>query len=319
MPGAAMTQCAESEHTACNLCGVDHTSHLMTKNGYPVVQCQGCGLVYVNPRIPAKDLAEKVYGAEYFDAERGYGLEDHFSDENRDHALRWGRTRLQWIEGHMRPGSLLDVGCAAGFFLIAAKERGWVPRGIEISQHASDYARTILGLNVATGEFSGMDPEVAQYDLVTILDVIEHLPDPLRGLRNAYQALKPGGFIFVATPNFHSIPARVLGEKWGLIEPDHHLYYFTPETLDAMLHKAGFRTVANRWPLLGLNDLLLSAGTLQKAGVPVTAERKKALRRILRGPRDAARKLLGAADANVLAPLFAKGRGGIIEVLARKD
>ena len=313
-----MTHSPEREHTPCNLCGTDYSRHLMTKHDCPIVQCRECGLVYVNPRIPTKDLAEKVYGAEYFNAERGYGLEDHFSDENRDHALRWGRARLQWIEQHMSPGSLLDVGCAAGFFLLAAKKRAWDPHGIEISHHASEYARSVLGLDVATQEFSGMDPEPGQYELVTMLDVIEHLPDPLRGLRNAYTVLKPGGFVFLATPNFHSIPARALGENWGLIEPDHHLYYFTPETMDAMLQKSGFRVVAHRWPLLGLNDLFLSAGALQKAGVPVTAERKKILRQILRGPRSAARKLLGAADASVFAPLFAKGRGSIIEVLARK-
>ena len=310
---------AAREHVPCNLCGADHPEPLMRKHGYDIVKCPGCGLVYVTPRVAAADLADKVYGAEYFDAERGYGLENHFSDENRDHALRWGRARLTWIEKHAAPGSLLDVGCAAGFFLLAARKRGWDVHGVEISSHASAYARDRLGLDVATGEFSSMDPAPGKYDLVTMLDVIEHLPDPLEGLRRAHSTLKSGGHLFVATPNFHCIPSKILGDKWGLVEPEHHLYYFTPQTLEALLSKAGFRTVGHRWPLLGLNDLLLSAGTLQKAGVPVTAERKQALRRFLRGPRDAARRFVGVADANIFAPLFAKGRGGIIEVLCVKS
>lgn len=316
-----MTRPANLESVPCSLCGGASHDRIMQKHGYGIVKCAGCGLVFVNPRMPARDLAEQVYGKEYFDAERGYGLADHFSEQNRAHAMRWGRARLEWIERRAAPGRVLDIGCAAGFFLLAARERGWDPRGVEISDHAASYARETLDLDVATGDFSSkqnfVEPE--SLDLITMLDVIEHFADPLRALENARRALKPGALLFVATPNFHCIPSKILGDKWGLVEPEHHLYYFTPETLDAMLEKAGFRVEARRWPLLGLNDLLLSAGALQKAGVPMTAERKKNLRRLLRGPRDAARKIVGAADESLLAPLFARGRGGVIEVLARKN
>jgi SAM-dependent methyltransferase len=313
-----MSAHTDLQSVACNLCDSNSHTRIMHKHGYIIVKCNGCGLVFVNPRMRAEDLAEQVYGEEYFGAERGYGLEDHFSDRSRALAMRWGRERLDWIEQSAKPGRVLDVGCAAGFFLLAAKERGWDPHGMEISDHAASYARETLGLDVATGEFSSVDPEPDSFDLITMLDVIEHFADPLQALRNAHAALRPGGRLFAVTPNFDSLAAKTLGDKWGLVEPEHHLFYFTPQTLDAILEKAGFRVAARRWPLLGLNDLLLSAGALQKAGVPMTADRKKNLRRLVRGPRNAARTLMGAADSRVLAPLFARGRGVIIEVLAEK-
>jgi SAM-dependent methyltransferase len=306
------------EQINCNLCGGATTRPEMQKHGYDIVRCASCGLVYVNPRMPAATLAGAVYGPGYFDAEKGYGLEDHFSAANRERSVKSGAERLKWIEKHKGKGRLLDVGCAGGFFMLAAKQRGWTPRGFEISEHAAAYARDKLGFDVTVGDFSALEPEPATFDLITMLDVIEHLPDPMQGLRNAAATLAPGGALFIATPNFAGLPARAQGANWGLIEPEHHLYYFTPDTLGKMLEKAGFEIVEWRFPLLGLNDLLLSAGALQKAGIKVTEEQKSTVRKRFRAPRAAARALLSAADSNIFAPLFARNRGVIIEVIAKR-
>ena len=290
----------------------------MNKNGFSIVRCAGCGLVYVNPRLPAKILAEQVYGADYFDAAHGYGLADHFSAEERERAMKAANRRLTWLEHHTKPGRLLDVGCAAGYFMLAAKNRRWNVQGVEISEHAAAFARKEFGLDVTVAEFSSFEPEHEAYDLVTLLDVIEHLPDPAGGLRRAHAALKPGGFLFLATPNFASLSARVLGAHWGLLEPDHHFYYFTPRTLDELLNRNGFGVTARRWPLLGITDMIASASTLEKAGIRVTAEQKSNLRQKLRAPRAVIRNLLNTIDLSILTPLFAKNNGVIIEVLAKK-
>ena len=310
----------ELEHVSCNLCGSDRTKLFMNKQGYDLVECEDCGLVYVNPRLPANVLAENVYGAEYFDAERGYGLAEHFSDRERERSIRGAHERLKKLERFAPKDTLLDVGCAAGYFLLAATQRGWSARGVEISEHAAEHARDKLGLDVLTGEFSSMSFESDSFDLITMLDVIEHLPDPLGGLRNAHAALRPNGRLLVVTPNLHGMPARTLGQDWGLFSPEHHIYYFTPDTLERMLQRAGF-TVERRWyPLLGLNDMFLSAGALQKAtGIAVKDERRQALREALRKPRDAARAAMDTLDRRLLAPVFAKRKGVIIEMLARKN
>jgi SAM-dependent methyltransferase len=302
----------------CNLCGSANKEPVMEKHGYAIVRCPDCALVFVSPRMPAQSLAENVYGPGYFDAEKGYGLEDHFGKANRLRSMKSGAERLRWIERHTRTGRLLDVGCAGGFFMLAARQRGWKVSGVEISQHAATCAINSYGLDITTGSFSELQPQPDAFDLVTMLDVIEHLPDPMRGLLNAFTTLKPGGSLFVATPNFDSLPARTLGREWGLVEPEHHLFYFTPATLERMVEKAGFKVVEKRFPLLGLNDLLLSAGAIRKAGIPVGEQQKAAVRKHLKLPRAAARAILSAADTAVFAPLFANNKGVIIEIIATK-
>lgn len=306
------------EDVNCNLCGSSKKTEVMNKQGYSIVRCDECGLVFVSPRLPADALAESVYGPGYFDAEKGYGLEDHFGIANKNRSIKNGTERLRWIEKYATRGRLLDVGCAAGFFMLAAKQRGWNVSGIEISDHAAAYAREKFGLDVKTGSFNQKPSEPESFDLVTMLDVIEHLPNPLSGLENARNILKPQGLLFVATPNFDSLPARVLGREWGLVAPEHHFYYFTPGIIEKMLAKAGFKIVARRFPLLGLNDLLLSAGAIRKAGIPIDENKKVAIRQRLRLVRTAARGLLSAIDTSIAAPLFANGKGVIIEVIARK-
>lgn len=306
-----------TEEALCNLCGRGDAPVIMRKRGYEIRKC-GCGLVYVSPRLAAERLAEEVYGEGYFEAEGGYGIEDYLGGRNAARSLKVARKRLDALEKRARRGRLLDVGCAGGYFLSAAKERGWDARGVEISEFAAAHAREKMGLDVRAGDFCLMEPEPDSYDLITMLDAIEHLQDPARALGNVYESLKRGGYFFAVTPNFEGLPSRVLGENWGLIEPEHHFYYFTQATLGAMLTKAGFEVVEWSYPLLGLGDLLLSAGTLQRAGAPVKESHKSFVRKYLRAPRDAARAAVSALDEAVFAPLFAKGRGVNVEVLARR-
>lgn len=306
------------EDVPCNLCTSAGATPVMNKHGYTVRKCGECGLVFVSPRISSGRLARDVYGPGYFNAERGYGIEDHLGERARKEAMRSARARLRRLERFVSPGRLLDVGCAGGWFLAAARERGWDAEGVEISEFAASHARDKLGFRVRIGDFSSLAPEPDSFDLVTMQDAIEHLPDPMRGLRNACETLKPGGILFVAAPNFSSAAARALGCNWGLVEPEHHLFYFTPATLGAMLEKTGFKIEKWEFPLFGLNDLLFSAGALQRAGIPVTDGNKSFIRKNLRPLRDGIRAVISAADKAIAAPLFARDKGVIMEVVARK-
>jgi len=308
------------EHVACNLCGSDDTAVLFVKDKYSIRKCTVCGLVYVSPRIPAKALASDVYDEKYFNAERGYGIEDGFGERNEKASVAASHEKLNHIEKFIKPGTLLDVGCAGGWFLLAAKERGWIAEGYEISDFAASYAREKHGFKIATGDFSHAEgvPQGA-FDLVAMSDVIEHFPDPMRALSIAAKALKPRGALYVLTPNFDGLPARIQKQHWGLVQPEHHLYYFTPATLRAMLERNGFEIVAVRYRYLGLADLLFSAGALSRAGINISDESKQAFRGKTKGLRDSIRKTINTIDSAIAAPLFRNSAIGVnIEMLAKK-
>ncbi|MFH1538258.1 MAG: class I SAM-dependent methyltransferase [bacterium] len=299
------------EKTNCDLCGSGEKMLLYDKSPFLIVRCAECGLVYVSPRLSVRALKEEVYDEAYFDAERGYGLAGHF-DEGRREAARRAREILAWVERSAKRGRLLDVGCAGGFFLDAARRRGWEVRGVEFATSAAALAREAFGLDVFEGEITDAPFEEASFDVVTLLDVIEHLTSPAAGLKKARALLRPGGKLFVITPNFDSLSRRSHGKNWGLLEPEHHLYYFTPKTIDRMTAGAGFKVERIFFRELGIAELLLSAATLGKVGFKVDAESKRNLRERLGGIRDSVGNVVRFADRNLLKPLFPKIEGTAI-------
>jgi 2-polyprenyl-3-methyl-5-hydroxy-6-metoxy-1,4-benzoquinol methylase len=136
-------------------------------------------------------------------------------------------------------GRLLEVGCACGFLLVAARERGFHVRGVEMSAWASEYARGTYGLDVHTGTLESAALAAASVDVVVMADVIEHLFDPPATLREIHRVLAPGGRLLLLTPDIGSLTARLAGPRWwGLL--DDHYYYFSRQTLRRMLAQEGF-------------------------------------------------------------------------------
>ena len=133
---------------------------------------------------------------------------------------------------------LLDVGCYIGIFLEIAQERGWEAWGIEPSHWAVGEARS-KGLRVVEGTLDDVHLAEESFDVITMWDVIEHLIDPMRELRESHCLLKKGGLICIHTMNIESPLARLMGSHWPWLM-EMHLCYFSPRTLGEMLRKAGF-------------------------------------------------------------------------------
>jgi SAM-dependent methyltransferase len=138
---------------------------------------------------------------------------------------------------------LLDVGCGAGFFLKVTVEAGWDGTGIDLSPDAVAFARDRLGLDVIAGRMQDSELSESTFDVVTLLETIEHLFDPMSVLRQAHCILRPGGLIAVTTPNLNSLAFKFLGLDWSILSPTEHLYYFTERTIQQMLIRAGFDRV----------------------------------------------------------------------------
>lgn len=230
------------EIVPCALCGSTATRPYLDKFGYPLVKCTGCSLVYCNPRLTSVET-DKRYNAEYFWNEYLPTVIPPGGADNVGFLDLRFKAPLELLAGGRPPARLIEIGTGAGFFLKAATRAGFDAYGLELSTEAAEYARTTLGLRVMQTPAEDMPFEPGYFDAAAMFEVIEHLRDPLRVVRAARKALKPGGRFVVSTPNLGALSRQVLGDKWAVLSPAEHLYYFTEKTLRAMLLKAGFQSV----------------------------------------------------------------------------
>lgn len=231
------------KHIPCNLCESNERKPYCPANGKGLVQCQNCGLVYVSPRPDSHELYA-LYGETYFhNSDSGtVGYTNYLKDESNIRLTFQGR--LNWLEKFIQPGKLLDVGCAAGFFLDEAHKRGWQVQGLDVSSFAVNYTTERFGYDTRNGSLLDLDYPRDSYDLITLWDVIEHVPDPKAYTQRAAELLRPGGVISLATPDVDSIPAKLTGKRWvGYKLSEEHVYYFSVKTLTRMLNEAGFDVV----------------------------------------------------------------------------
>lgn len=203
--------------------------------------------MFMSPR-PTPHALRALYDERYFrSADPTCGYADYASDRLplRDKALRL----LPAVERHGRVGRLLDVGCAYGFTLEVARERGWEIAGVEASPPAAAGTATRLGVRVEPDLFAARFPGQA-FDAVTLWDVIEHLPDPRAALLEVARLLVPGGICSVVTPDGGSLAARVLGARWEERQKmPEHIFFFHRRSLAALLRACGFELL--EWATVG--------------------------------------------------------------------
>jgi SAM-dependent methyltransferase len=262
---------------------------LYAKNGCDILQCDACGL----GRAQQTGFDPSAYYTEdYFSGGRTDGYADYRSAEAI--LRREFSHKVRFIRRFQDRGRLLDVGCAYGFFLEEAKPFYDVS-GIEIAEEAAAACRA-RGLRVATGVADEAHmAELGMTDVIVLLDVIEHLPDPAATLELCARQLNPGGIIVITTGDFASLYARLAGPHWRLMTPPQHLWFFTPASLQRLGGALGLRVEAcdHPWKVVPLSLILYqlrrmlgmeqpgNAGTSQ-IGIPVNLF--DAMRLVLRKP-----------------------------------
>ncbi|MDD5617609.1 MAG: class I SAM-dependent methyltransferase [Candidatus Omnitrophica bacterium] len=232
------------EKVSCSICGSSASKKYCDVKGFNIVSCCNCGLVYINPRYSGEEL-NKLYGENYFKQFSTQRKVDYMKD--RQFRRNDFNTRLKGISRFKKCGKVLDVGCAAGFFLEVARDNGWDSYGVELSDYAASFARDMLKLNVKSGELEGAKFDSNLFDVITLFDVIEHVRDPGRLLKEARRVLKNDGLLVITTPNIDSVCAKVFKDRFHLLDPL-HLVYFSPKTMTAMLSKEGFKVIKLEYP-----------------------------------------------------------------------
>ncbi len=224
---------------------------------FRVVRCGRCGLIRTSPRPTIQTIGAyypEAYGP--YAARANEGKETHGFFARLAVALRLDGTRQ--LVPRMRPGAALEIGCSTGDFMRKLRRRGWHVEGIEPSAQAAGRARA-AGFNVHTGPLETAPEPDRPFDLITASHALEHLHDPLEAMRRLRAWAKPGAWLTCAVPNAGSWLFSQFRDAWYDIDLPRHLFHFTPETLSAMLGRAGWRVVRVRTQPT-LNGLMGSLG-----------------------------------------------------------
>jgi 2-polyprenyl-3-methyl-5-hydroxy-6-metoxy-1,4-benzoquinol methylase len=252
------------EEVTCNLCGCDNYRILYRIQSFNIVRCNNCGLVYTNPRLSQEDL-RRLYTRQYFEssypATFGYA---HYL-QMRNQVKKAYKPRLEVIEKYVRGRRLLDIGCAAGFFLELASERGWQAEGVDVSEYATEYGKN-LGLKIFTGTLIEASFPDQYFDAVTMWDCLMHMPDPYGTMVEINRILKRGGILAFDALNIDSLNCKLFGERWSALQKLEHIYYFSVQTINKLLKKSGFKILEIQLcsSPLSLSDILPQVPNLAK-------------------------------------------------------
>jgi SAM-dependent methyltransferase len=200
-----------------------------------LVRCAACATVYAAEYVPH----EEVFREGYLSGGTGDFGVDVSHPRFRAYLVRVGHERCRRISRRAPARSVLDVGCGSGEFLEAAVAEGWRAVGVEPLPDASQVARE-RGLDVRTGTTDDIDET---FDAVTAFHVLEHMPDGPDFLRALARCAKPGGVVYVESPNWDSRLRALTGERWMHLRPGEHLVHNTPATLRLAMERAGLRDV----------------------------------------------------------------------------
>lgn len=200
-----------------------------------LVQCAKCDLVFVSPRVQAQTIVDS-YSA---------GEDPTFVSQAEARERTFGESvaRIEALTGG--PGRVFDIGTAGGSFLAAARARGWEVDGCEPNRWLASWGKSHYGIDIRPGPLTDHDLPKGHYDVVTLWDVVEHLPQPSAILERAKELVKPGGFLILTFPDFGSPSARYLGRFWPFLSSV-HLYYFSKKTMKEMLKRHGFEMLHTR-------------------------------------------------------------------------
>jgi SAM-dependent methyltransferase len=238
-----------------------------------VVTCGDCGLGYTSPR-PTPDALGAFYGDGYYSFKppsapqfsgtppfkerlRRTILARHLGYVGLPHAdapvpgfVTKLLSRFLVIPAFRSDGPLLDVGCGSGERMLELESFGWKTQGLEFSQEAADAGRS-AGLRIDVGDLTTANIADGSMATVTFYHSLEHVYSPVDALKAAFKALKPGGDLLVAVPNYGSSERRLFGKNWDWLQMPTHLFHYDRKHLEECARRAGFVDIKTRYSFNG--------------------------------------------------------------------
>ncbi len=238
-----------TENVLCPLCGIEPRPFATDFQGFRLCRCKSCGLEFVTPRLSFEELSAKVYSDNYLPKRN----EANWRSREAENTFRLQLANFERLTGG--PKSILDIGCGNGAFLDLAREAGWRIAGVDIK--LSQDARQ-LDCPLWEGRLQDIDFQARTFDVVRLNHVLEHTQDPLAELTICRKLVASGGVLFISVPNIAGVSPRIKSlqsrlhlksHRWRHYAAMHHLFFFSPDTLRALVEGAGFRVLEWNTPV----------------------------------------------------------------------
>jgi 2-polyprenyl-3-methyl-5-hydroxy-6-metoxy-1,4-benzoquinol methylase len=248
---APLTEVAPAEGGMCVSCDRAGAAVELRKGELEVVRCASCGHLYLASWRSELARFDELYG--YFHDRKG-SLERRTSPIN---ARRLAEL-LGELGAEVAGRRLLDVGAGEGKLVHAACRLGWDARGIDLSEHAVASCRE-EGLPIERLDFFDARLSDERFDVISMCELLEHVPHPARFLSRAEELLDEGGILYFTTPNFDALSRRALGAEWRMFHPQHISYFTEPFLRRTVLEQTRFEIVVLETRNLSIGNLLLAA------------------------------------------------------------
>lgn len=283
--------------THCLICNSGGLHPLKGYERHDLAVCDACGFVFMY-RIPTVEELTEHYKTYSYTGSPGVNTLISF------------QKLLDEFEPFRETNNILDFGCGRGWFLDEAKKRGWNVYGTEFSADAIALCEQ-KGIVMKQGDLLSSDFNGVRFDVVFCSEVIEHVNDPVPQLQSMYKVLRPGGCLYLTTPNFNCYLRYQFGPDYNIVEYPEHLCYFTKKTMDMALQKAGFVKKSLRTTGISLSR---AAGSQHTGTIQATVKQKdENLRRAMNSNR-----MLNLLKETANAALTITGLGFTIKAMYLK-
>ncbi|MFD2034400.1 methyltransferase domain-containing protein [Belliella marina] len=240
------------------ICPVCNTGMEKTQKDKILVQCNSCDVTWTYIGNPVN--LEELYQDEV------YKVVDN-RNSIFEKIIFWESEKIiektEMLSESKQPLKILDFGSGKGHFLYKCQQKGWDCHGIETAKDRADFSREKYGVNVSDGFYEGGLVNGGNFDVIALLHVLEHLPDPKGLLKKLLQNLKTNGILIIEVPNIDSWQSRVAGENWMHLDLPKHLSHWNGEVLALQMEQLGLVKLCRQnfsfhLGVLGMTQALLS-------------------------------------------------------------
>jgi len=220
------------------ICQNENSEIILETNGYKLLKCPSCQLIFAKKNEPKILKSEKIY-------------EDYYKKETASRfgfVIEWVVKAFRFMRAYrisvLRPNSksILDIGSGRGWMLYFMKKYFKYERtvGTQIADNAYKFSKEKLKLEIYDKDFLELSFE-KKFDIITILHVLEHVKEPERYVEKMYKLLNKEGILFVEVPNYDAWTRKLTKKHWLALDLKHHLTFFTLSSLTSLLEKYNFK------------------------------------------------------------------------------